>query len=119
MTFLALYFHVWLSRSCNSGVKQGESQSPTLYSISNNDLLHVQDIIELGLGVDMGKMKLSLLQKMKLSLLQCTLCGRHSNASETQSGPSTEVRQASPVVQTMESFMNTNRYNAFTLFKTT
>lgn len=111
MTFLALYFHVWLSRSCNTGVKQGESQSPTLYSISNNDLLHVQDIIELGLGVDMGK--------MKLSLLQCTLCRRHSNASESLSGPSTEVRQASPVVQTMESFMNTNRYNAFTLFKTT
>lgn len=98
MTFLALYFHVWLSRSCNTGVKQGESQSPTLYSISNNDLLHVQDIIELGLGVDMGK--------MKLSLLQCTLCRRHtcSNASESLSGPSTEVRQASPVVQTMESF---------------
>lgn len=75
-------------------MKQGENQSPTLYSIFNNDL--VQDIIELGLGVDMGK--------MKLSLLQCTLCGRHSNASETQSGPSAEVRQASPVVQTMESF---------------
>lgn len=79
-------------------MKQVESQSPTLDSIFNNDLLHVQDSIALGLGVDIGE--------LKLSLLQCTLCGRHSNASEIQSGPSTItiVRQASPVVQTMESF---------------
>lgn len=77
-------------------MKQVESQSPTLDSICNNDLLHVQDSIALGLGVDIGE--------LKLSLLQCTLCGRHSNASEIQSGRSTCVRQASPVVQTMESF---------------
>lgn len=68
--------------SCNTGVKQGDRLSSTLYSIFINDL--VQDNIELALGVDIGK--------MKLSLLQCTLCGRHSNASEIQSGPSTGAR---------------------------
>lgn len=46
--------------SCNTGVKQGGRLSSTLYSIFINDL--VQNIIELSLGVDIGKIKLSLLQ---------------------------------------------------------
>ena len=45
--------------NCNSGVKQGDNCSPTLFSIFIDDL--VREINELGLGINVGDAKISLL----------------------------------------------------------
>ena len=47
----------WLN--CNSGMKQGDNCSPTLFSIFIDDL--VREINELGLGINVGDAKISLL----------------------------------------------------------
>ena len=45
--------------SCKSGVKQGDNCSPTLFSIFIDDL--VREINDLGLGINVGEDKVSLL----------------------------------------------------------